>query len=144
MSKRALRGETTQVVLLENGSPIANADPTSFTKTSGIAVRERRTLGRTEFDLEADFGGHTIPLTIPMVTPELMDALQRYEEAVQTHAARNFTLGVTMRFPETGQTRSFTFVDLEFPGSSLAIANATDGAMTLQAQTGKPAVWVAS
>lgn len=144
MSKRALRGETTKVVLLENGSPIAEADPTSFSRTSGIAVRERRVLGRTDFDLEADFGGETVSLTIPAVKPLLHDALARYDEAVFTQAPRNFTLGVTMRFPEDGSTRSFTFIDLEFPGRSESTSNASDTTMTLQIQTGKPAIWSAS
>lgn len=140
MSTIAAKGETTQVVLLENGSPVAFADPTQFTMNSGLAVRERRVLGKTEFDLEVDFGGHSMSLTIPTITQDLIDAMERYERAVFNHQKRFFSIGVLVRFPESGAVRTFTLVDIEFSGPSVAISNATDGVVTLECRTGKQRV----
>lgn len=140
MSTIAATGETTQVVILENGSPVAFADPTQFTMSSGMAIRERRVLGKTEFELEVDFGGHSMSLTIPMITQDLIDAMERYEQAVFNKQKRFFAVGVSVRLPESGAVRTFTLVDIEFSGPSIAISNATDGVVTLECRTGKQAV----
>lgn len=140
MSTIAATGETTQVVILENGSPVAFADPTQFTMSSGMAIRERRVLGKTEFELEVDFGGHSMSLTIPMITQDLIDAMERYEQAVFNKQKRFFSIGVSIRFPESGAVRTITLVDIEFSGPSIAISNATDGVVTLECRTGKQAV----
>lgn len=137
-SDRAAVGETTKVVLLQNSSPIAYADPTSYSETRDRSVRPRKVLGREGHHNESAFNGVSISATFPEITKALQDAIAVYDEQVYTHSARDLALSVTRRFPQTGETETLLYIDLAVVDTSRTVAPAADNTITVNFNTGLP------
>lgn len=141
MSTTANRGEITNVILLEDGAPIAFADPTTFTVTGGRTVSSRQTLGTTDTNLTVDPSSYSLACEFPEITPALADLNERYQAAVEAYTKTNIAISVTYRYPETGESRTATYTGLAIDAPSRTVARSTDTMMSLTFTCGTKAVW---
>jgi len=137
-SDRAAVGETTKVVLLQNSSPIAYADPTSYSENRDRSVRPRKVIGREGHHNESAFNGVSMSATFPEISKALLTAIDVYDEQVFTHSPRDLSLSVTRRFPQTGETETILYVDVAIVDTSRTVAPAADNTITINFNTGKP------
>lgn len=137
-SKRASVGETTKVVLLQGGSPIALADPTSYSETQDRSVRPRKVIGEEGHDNESAFNGISMSATFPEIGNAINNAIALYDEQVLAHLPRDLALSVTRRFPETGESETKLYVDVAIVDTSRTVAPAADNTITINFNTGKP------
>lgn len=137
-SDRAAVGETTKVVLLLASSPIAYADPTSYSENRDRSVRPRKVLGREGHHNESAFNGVSMSATFPEITKALQDAIATYDEQVFTHSPRDLALSVTRRFPQTGETETILYIDVAIVDTARSVAPAADNTITINFNTGLP------
>ena len=137
-SDRAAVGETTKVVLLQNNSPIAYADPTSYSENEDRSVRPRKVLGREGHHNESAFNGVSMSATFPEISKALHNAIATYDEQVFTHSPRDLALSVTRRFPQTGETETKLYIDVAIVDTARSVAPAADNTITINFNTGLP------
>lgn len=137
-SERAAVGETTKVVLLQNNSPIAYANPTSYSENEDRSVRPRKVIGQEGHDNESAFNGVSMSATFPEIGKALHNAIAIYDDQVYTHSPRDLALSVTRRFPETGETETKLYIDLAIVDTARSVAPAADNTITINFNTGKP------
>lgn len=134
-------GSTCSVQILENGVALAAVDGiTGYSSEVDIATRHRLMLGRQGSAIEQDITGASGSIPVAMITPAVMDALNRYMEAVLNKQRTNISIIETYYFPETGDTRSYVFNDVRFTARSISVARQQDTTMSLPWSCGNVAV----
>lgn len=135
-------GETVQVQVLEAGIPILTVDrPTSCQITRKVSVRERRPLGTSDIEKESDFDGTDVALVVPLITPEVMDLVNRISAKAYRRTKPNLTVERTDFYPETGATRTHVVPDCHLGSVTQSADRNADNTVTLNFESGKEAVY---